>query len=167
MPYFGALDFPLYNPWWETPEAIKSDIKIREFDAQKFQFRHPFLKTFPTNLDAVLTLRGPRRIGKTTLVKLIIKNLLLDLRIPPENIFFYSCDQVTDFKELSTILGEYLSFIRPRSKERVFIFLDEISFVKEWQRAIKTLADTGQLQNVTCLLTGSSTIALHECRSCG
>lgn len=160
MPYLGTLDFPLYNPWWETPEAIKSDIKIREFDAQKFQYHHPFLKTFPTHLDAILTLRGPRRIGKTTLVKLIIRNLLLDLEIPPENVFFYSCDQVADFKELSTILQEYLSFIRPRTKERVFIFLDEISFVREWQRAVKTFADTGQLQHTTCLLTGSSTIDL-------
>lgn len=160
MPYSGTLDFPLYNPWWETPEAVKNDIKIREFGDQKFQYHHPFLKDFPTQIDAILTLRGPRRIGKTTLVKLIIKKLLLDSRIPPENIFFYSCDQITDFKELSIILKEYLSFIRPRTQERVFIFLDEISFVKEWQRTIKTFADTGQLQNATCLLTGSSTIDL-------
>jgi len=160
MPYFGTLDFPLYNPWWETPEAIKSDLKIQEFEAQKFPYRHPLLETFPTQLDAILTLRGPRRIGKTTLVKLIIKNLLLHSKIPPENVFFYSCDQIADFKELSIILQEYLSFIRPRTKERIFIFLDEISFVREWQRTIKMLVDTGQLQNATCLLTGSSTIDL-------
>lgn len=160
MFYTGNADFLLYNPWWETAEAVKSDIKIREFNSQKFQYRHHLLKTFPIQQDAVLTLRGPRRIGKTTLVKLIIQNLLLNSKISPENIFFYSCDQVTDFKELSTILGEYLSFIRPRTKKRLFIFLDEISFVREWQRTIKALVDTGQFVNVTCLLTGSSTLDL-------
>lgn len=160
MPYSGNLDFLVYNPWWETAEAIKSDIKIQEFSAQKFKYRHSFLETFPTNLDAILTLRGPRRIGKTTLVKLIIQSLLLKERVFPENIFFYSCEQVTDFKELAAILKEYLSFIQPRTKERIFIFLDEISFVREWQRTIKTLADLGQLKNTTCLFTGSSTIDL-------
>lgn len=160
MSYPGNLDFPVYNPWWETPEAIKTDIKIREFNAQKFQFHHSFLDTFPMQMDAILTLRGPRRIGKTTLVKLIIQNLLLREKVPQENIFFYSCEQIADFKELAVVLKEYLSFIRPRSKERIFIFLDEISFVREWQRTIKTLVDTGQLQNVACLFTGSSTIDL-------
>ena len=121
MTYLGAFDFNLYNPWWETPEAVKKDIKLKEFDAQKFQYRPPLLKNFPTNLDAILTLRGPRRVGKTTLVKLIIKNLLLESKAPPENVFFYSCDQIADFRELSQVLKEYLSFIRPRTKKRVFM----------------------------------------------
>lgn len=160
MPYSGPFDFQLYNPWWETTEAINNDIKILEFQAQKYQYIHPFLKKFPAGQDAILTLRGPRRIGKTTLVKLIIKRLLLDLKIPSENVFFYSCDQVADFKELSQVLTEYLAYIRPRTGKRIFIFLDEISFVKEWQRTIKALVDTGQFAKATCLLTGSSTIDL-------
>ncbi|PIW74021.1 MAG: hypothetical protein CO004_02920 [bacterium (Candidatus Ratteibacteria) CG_4_8_14_3_um_filter_41_36] len=41
-------------------------------------------------------------------------------------------------------------------KNHIYIFLDEISFVKEWQRAIKDLADKGSLKNVTLLLTGSN-----------
>ena len=148
------------NPWWGYSEAIKNDTLILEFENQRYRYFHPLLKTLSTNQDGVLTLRGPRRVGKSTLVRLIVKRLLLEKNIPKEAVFFFPCDRVEDYNQLFELLKTYLEFARPKTRHRLFIFLDEISFIKDWQRGIKELADQGWLKNALCLLTGSSLLDL-------
>jgi len=145
-----------HNPWWLRQELIQEDTKITEFEGQKFKWLPKVYFDFPLQKDAILTLRGPRQVGKTTFLKLLIRRLLLEENVPRETIFFYPCDRVRDYNQLFAIFNEYLNFVTPRLKNHIYIFLDEISFVKEWQRAIKDLADKGSLKNVTLLLTGSN-----------
>lgn len=156
----SLTQFQLYNPWWEVPEAILSDTFIEEYKKQKYRFVHQFYYDFSKYKNSILTLRGPRRVGKSTLVKLIIKHLLLEEKVRKDTVFFYSCDGIETFHELRSMLLEYLTYIRPKTEEHLYIFLDEISFVKEWQRAIKELADLGRFKNATLLLTGSNIIDL-------
>lgn len=149
-----------HNPWWRRPEFILEDNFIVELSRQKYPYYHPLYQDLPTNKDGVLTLRGPRRIGKTTLLKLLIKRLLLENKIDRENVFFFPCDTLGDFKNLEELLTLYLNYIRPKNSRRIFLFLDEISFVSEWQRTIKLLADTGKLKNALALITGSNILDL-------
>lgn len=149
-----------HNPWWRRPEFILEDNFIAELERQKYPYYHPFYRGFPLDKDGIVTLRGPRRIGKTTLLKLLIKKILLEKKINKENVFFYPCDTISNFKELEEVLVSYLNYIRPKNDYRLFIFLDEISFVREWQRAIKLLADTGKLKNTLVLITGSNILDL-------
>ena len=51
--------------------------------------------------------------------------------------------------------------MRPGNPGRLYVFLDEISFVRQWQRGVKALADQGRLKNVTLLLTGSNLIDIR------
>lgn len=143
------------NPWWAYKDAINSDSLVIDFKKQKYQYYHSLYGSFPENKECVLTLRGPRRVGKSTLVKLIIKKLL-DKQVRKENIFFATCDRMENFNELHSLIKTYLDFARPRTKEHLYIFLDEVSFVKDWQRAVKELVDSGLLKGVTCLFTGSN-----------
>lgn len=145
-----------HNPWWLREELIQEDIKINEFDNQRFKWYHSAYFEFPLKEDAILTLRGPRQVGKTTFLKLLIRRLLLEKKLPRESIFFYPCDRVKDYDQLYEILNLYLQFTKPRLNSQLYIFLDEISFVYQWQRAIKDLVDKGDLKKVTLLLTGSN-----------
>lgn len=145
-----------HNPWWRRPEFILDDNFIVEFSQQKYAFYHPLYQSLAVDKDGVLTLRGPRRIGKTTLFKLLIKRLLLKDRIDKENVFFFPADTLRDYKELEEVLVLYLNYIRAKTDKRLFIFLDEISFVSDWQRTIKLLVDSGKLKNTLCLITGSN-----------
>ncbi len=154
-------ELQLHNPWWESKHLILEDKKLQELSNLRFKYYHPLIKSFPLNQDAVLTLRGPRRIGKTTLLKLIIKNLLLNVQFAKEQLFFYPCDLVRDYQELYQTLKEYLDATRATSSGRRYIFLDEVSFVPEWQRAIKSLSDSNLTQNATFLITGSNIIDLQ------
>ncbi len=148
--------FAKHNPWWKYKQAIKQDVSLLEYEKQKFKHRHPFIDKF-TNKDGIFILRGPRRIGKTTLIKLIIAKLLKTDTTQPRNIFFYPCDRIFDFNNLYDLILNYLG---QTDKGKRYIFLDEVSFVKEWQRAIKDLWDSGDLSGVTMVLTGSNALDL-------
>ncbi len=151
---------PLHNPWWDESFNIKHDIKLIELAEFKYKYEHPLLKEFPIKKDVILTLRGPRRIGKTTLVKQIIEKLI-GYNILRNCIFYFPCDRVENFNELFQILQNYIEEARVGSGKRIYVFLDEISFVPEWQRAIKSLADSGFLKGVTLLITGSNSLDLR------
>ncbi len=116
---------------------------------------------FKFDKDIIYTLRGPRQVGKTTLLKYLISDFL-DKGVDPRRLFYYTCDPVNNPKELINIINKYLDAIRPDANERAYIFLDEISSLKDWQRAIKYLWDTGKLKNVTVILTGSHTLDIRK-----
>lgn len=153
-------EFTLFNPWWQYKEAINYDATLMELSLQKYQYYHPLFFKFPKKEDVILTLRGPRQVGKSTFIKLLIKELLLHDSISPLNIFFYPADRVKDYNELFNLILDYLTILRGENEKRAYIFIDEISIVKEWQRAIKQLADLGRFRNATLLLTGSNALDL-------
>ncbi len=145
-----------HNPWWFDVKKISQDQSLLEFAKQPLKFFHPFLSKIPTE-NGVIVMRGPRRIGKTTLLKLCIKKLLTKKKIAGTQIFFYPCNRIVDFNELYDLL---ILFLGKSKKGKRYIFLDEVSFVGQWQRAVKDLADAGDLKNVTMILTGSNALDL-------
>ena len=149
------------NPWWFREEVILDDEKIADYEQETYQYIPPILSEFPENTDAILTLRGPRQIGKSTSMKLLIRRLLLELKIPKKHIFYFSLDRIEDYNQLYELIDCYLRNVRPGNPQRLYIFLDEISFVRQWQRGIKALADEGKLKNATLLLTGSNLIDIR------
>jgi len=100
-------------------------------------------------------LSGPRQVGKTTAVKLFINKLLERGYI----LFYYSCDELIDFKQLE-VLDTYLNSALARSLKKRIIFLDEVTFVEDWYRALKLLIDSGKLRNDVVTVLGSASLQL-------
>ena len=148
------------NPWWRDPKAILKDKYIMALDKSKVRW-DPRLKYKFDFTDAIYTLRGPRQVGKTTLLKDIIRYLLRS-RVPPRNIFYYTCDLIDNPKALVETISSYLTFPRLSPKQRAYLLLDEVSSIKDWQKAIKHLADTGKLTRTTLILTGSHTLDIKK-----
>jgi hypothetical protein len=44
-----------HNLWWIREELINEDIKINEFENQKFKWYHPAYFKFPLNKDATFS----------------------------------------------------------------------------------------------------------------
>lgn len=149
------------NPWWFREEIILDDEKIADYEGQTYQYIPSALSEFPKDTDAILTLRGPRQIGKSTTMKLLIRKFLLELKIAKKHIFYFSLDRIEDYNQLYELIDCYLRNVRPGKPQRLYILLDEISFVREWQRGIKALADEGKLKNTTLLLTGSNLLDIR------
>ena len=124
---------------------------------------------------AILTLRGPRQVGKTTLVKLLIIELL-SLRLLKyfanvdfwsthyRKIFYFPCDILMEGKdELLWILTDFIDKASRISGEGpIVIFLDEVSSLRGWQEVIKVLYDDGSLGNVVLLATGSHSLDIKK-----
>lgn len=111
--------------------------------------------------DRVYTIRGPRQVGKTTMVKIIIRELLAKIE-HSQSVFYFTCDLVADEKELFEVLEPYLDWAAAFRLDRKYIFLDEISSVRDWEKGLKYLVDTGALKSSTVVLTGSHSIDIKN-----
>ncbi|MFP4006203.1 MAG: ATP-binding protein [Candidatus Hadarchaeia archaeon] len=154
-------DLTKQNPWWKNPNEIEKDRYIREYENAEYPWEPRLRHLFEFDGDFVYTLRGPRQVGKTTLVKLFIRKKL-EKGVEPERIFYYTCDILEDSEKLNELLEIYLEWSRDLTENRLYIFLDEISSVKNWQDTVKLLKDTGRLENATLVLTGSHSQDIKE-----
>lgn len=143
----------ILNPWWKGKQYIQEDKHLKELEKKTYKWEPDLLKNITLLPNNIFSLRGPRQVGKTTLVKLLIKDLLK--RVDEKAIFFWNCDEIIDFRELSSTLRDYLEFSKINQIKEKYIFLDEISKVKNWQRTVKSLEDSGELNNCCIFLTGS------------
>lgn len=143
------------NPWWESKKLIDRDIQLTKLVKQKIKWNYDIIKDLK---EGIYSLRGPRQVGKTTWIKQKIKGLLENN--DAKNIFFYSCDDVRDFKELIELTGLFLDLADVNKKK--YLFLDEIPYVEEWQRGIKHLYDSGRLKDCAVVLSGSHSIDIKR-----
>ncbi len=151
MTYTDLLSF---NPWWESKEKISQDIHLQKFDGEKIKYS-PVLEAEK----GITVVRGPRQVGKTTLMKLKIRDLLLK-GTDPADIFFYSFELKRKPDEIYEIVSEYLHSVK---KGHAHLFLDEVTTILEWSRAIKLFVDKGDLtEKDATIITGSSSVDLQK-----
>ena len=96
--------------------------------------------------ERITAIIGPRRVGKTTLMYQLIDHLLQG-GTRKENILFMSMDDpliTTVVDPLKIMMDEYLEKIikKPvRDIERLYIVIDEIHFLKDWNLWLKRYYD--------------------------
>lgn len=110
-----------------------------------------------------ITIPGFRGTGKTTLLSQLY-HMLIEQRISRDNILYLSLDETTRLlqTDLYEIIGIYET-IRGESiesmKDKLFLFIDEAHYDKNWDVTIKTIFDKSK--NVFIVVTGSSALALQ------
>lgn len=149
------------NPWWADPRRIEEDPHIKEFESSPIRWVPRIKWFFRLDRDVLYTLRGPRQVGKTTLLKLIIRELLKE--VPPLRVLYFTVDLLSDYRELVDLIAAYEEYLEGMGvKGRKYIFLDEISSVEGWVKAIKYMVDTGKLRNTSLIMTGSHSLDIKE-----
>lgn len=138
------------NPWWENKNNINKDEKVQEALSKKHKLLYPLERNNTL-------LIGPRQVGKTTFLKLTLKKLV-DSGISPKNLVYLSCEPIKKFNNII----EMVRFSDSLTHGHTYFFLDEITFVDQWQRAIKYILDSPLKQGKTFYITGSSSIALKK-----
>ncbi|PRM97789.1 ATP-binding protein [Aliarcobacter cryaerophilus] len=112
----------------------------------------------------VLALIGARRVGKSTLAKLLIKDLL-EQGVKSSNIFFINLEKPSflpyknDSSYLGKIYDEYLKLANPNLNEKIYFFIDEIQIFQNWQVFIKSKYENS---NIKFVITGSNSSLLTE-----
>lgn len=141
-----------YNPWWDLTLNNEDIIKDLLRNFSRAEFKRDYSGYFNFNSNGLYILRGPRQIGKSTLIKFVISELInIGER---RSILYLPLDTVTDYITLRDLLLDFLKFAEEEKKR--YIFLDEISMIDNWQRAIKELRDNTIYSDDFFVLTGSS-----------
>ncbi len=148
-----------YNPWWSREQ----DPHIEAWESTHVKWVPEIIDRFKIDPQSINIVVGPRQVGKTTAIKLFIHRNLLP-KFDRYSIFYYSCDEVVDYRELGEVLDTYQSFRREKGVRRSIIFLDEVGYVDEWWRAIKNRVDMGLFRGDTIYLTGSTGIEVLKGR---
>ena len=113
------------------------------------------------NTKEILALIGARRVGKSTLAKLMIKKLLKT--VPAKNIFFINLEKPefipykNDPTYLTKLYDEYLKIVNPNLDEKIYFFIDEIQIFSNWEVFVKSKYENS---NIKFIITGSNSSLL-------
>jgi len=124
--------------------------------------REKYLKILGETLDNkdIVFLTGLRRVGKTSIMKGFIARLIQQKNINPQYICYISLDLIAlDDTEISQIVDEYRQIWRLESKQKIYLFFDEVTHKNNYQRALKNLYD---LDNVKIYASSSSASLLRD-----
>jgi len=161
MAIFDISQLSDQNKWWIDRKNILQDFKLQQLTNLEFKWDPSIRHYIKLDHDVIYTIRGPRQVGKTTLMKLIIRDLLLNKKIDPENIFYWSFER-NDAKELNAIIQTYLDWRISAKDERKYLFLDEICAVKNWSKELIYFANKGDFNNCSIVVTGSHSMDLKH-----
>lgn len=151
-------DLQLKNEWW-----VNGQYKIEE--SQWIKRDLFFLLKDNLNHSLMLNIVGLRRVGKSTLLKQLIAGFL-EQKINPQNIFYFLFDYASQIKK-AEFLDEVLSFYfreilnKPglQLDERVYVFLDEVQYIEDWQAVLKKYYDLSN-KKIKFIVTGSQSVLL-------
>ena len=149
----------LMNPWWGDPARYIDDRAFQLLFASPVYFQNPLLDELPLDGRPFYIIRGPRQVGKTTFLRLLIRKQIMEKKFLPENILFLSCESLSRFSDVIDAVEPWLVQFRGT---KTLVVLDEVSFVPEWQRAVLHLDNTGQLADTTMFITGSNARDLKQ-----
>ena len=116
----------------------------------------PFIK-----FKEVVIITGPRRGGKSSLMKLICDDLIKKDKVPPSNILYlnFEDERFIEFNtgDFAQIFELFLQINRPAGRQ--YFFLDEIQNVTGWERWVNRLYEN---ENIKIFITGSNASLLSS-----
>jgi predicted AAA+ superfamily ATPase len=156
------IRFIAHNTHLEGPGAfVKRDPHLKQLQQQPLTHRSHLLDELPRNHPGIYTLGGGRQIGKTTLTKQWMA-ALLESGVAPKCIAYLTGELIDDHHSLVRLMSEILTEMSDTDMK--YVILDEVTYIRDWDKGIKYLADAGTLENVALVLTGSDLVIIKEAR---
>lgn len=126
-----------YNPWWEEDFDALNQLLSRA------DILPNLMKQF--NNAQIVFLTGIRRVGKSSLMKLCIKELIQTKNINPSHILYISLDDfLLKDESIIQIVEEFKKSQKLKHSEQVYLFLDEVTFATDYEIQLKNLYDLGK-----------------------
>lgn len=140
------------NPWWTDPRWETSDPHVLAAARAPYQRRPAVLDDIaPPNL---YTLRGPRRVGKSTLLKQTIARL--SEKLDPRRVCYFAADALSSFTDLINLFQAARLLFPDLGDAPRYFFIDEVAVIPEWQRGIKWVRDNSAASADCIVVTSSS-----------
>lgn len=130
---------------FKLPDIVERDIKISE----------PPIKR-------AVSIIGPRRAGKTYLMFQVMKNLM-EKKVGRKRILYINIESDLligcEIPDLRSMLELYYEIYPENKNEKVYLFLDEIQIVPEWEKFVRAVIDS---ENIQIYVSGSSSKLLSK-----
>jgi len=141
-----------YNPFWDMASYPLEGV-IQRAAAHELMKKHLHSRW-------IIFITGLRRVGKTTLFKLLIQYLIEQESVDPRHICYLSLDdyQLSHYSILE-LVEEYRKIHKLKFVEKIFLFLDEIAYKKDFEIQCKNIYDN---QNVKIFASSSSSSILKS-----
>ena len=145
------------NPWWDAPGCIPENVRR----LRRRAYFEPFTALLKERrVQRAIVLMGPRRVGKTVLLKHAVQHLM-DRGASPRHIAYLSVDSPVYMQKSLEELAEYAWQESGRKAgEPAFLLLDEIQYLKDWERHLKIFVDDHP--EIKCVASGSAAAALRR-----
>ncbi|KPK75367.1 MAG: hypothetical protein AMJ79_11400 [Phycisphaerae bacterium SM23_30] len=157
-------DLERLNPWWRSlPQPQLPPVRRWALPEA--------MRNLQEGLTKITVLRGPRQIGKSTLIRQMIENLL-NKGISPRNIFLVQYDELPELLKVEESILRLIDWFEKhilaktfneaaRDGQQVYIFLDEVQNLDNWAPQLKFLVDSS---DVRVMVTGSSALRIEHGR---
>lgn len=167
MQISGSLEAALRdgNPWWRGERIAGLEPRKRFAYTQVMRY-------LKEGLAPVTVLRGPRQVGKTTLLNQVVQ-ALLDEGVPANNILRIQFDELPSLRKLDEPISELTRWYAENQIGRslnaalsagqpIYLFFDEVQNLHDWAPQIKYLVDMNK--GLRVLVTGSSALRIEAGR---
>lgn len=140
----------LMNPWWENRQfelGITRELYLLKI-MELLKFKE------------IVIITGVRRVGKTTIIFQVIEHLIKEKKVNPNHILYVTLDHPHFIKTtVEEIIREFRKIHKLDRKEKIFVFLDEIQHINEWEKYLKIFYD---IENVKIVVSGSSATLIKK-----
>lgn len=125
-----------YNPWWTSDK----------WDTILPEYRRPVVGEVLDDLrdlPQIISVTGPRRVGKSTALRHVISHLIRQQKIDPQRIVYFSLDdpEVFTSEDAQRIVLDLLFDRFAQPGELTYVFLDEIQRLPRWELFLKKAYD--------------------------
>jgi len=143
------------NPWWQSARVDEATSALRP-RAYLEPVRQLMLDS---GLRRAVVLLGPRRVGKTILIRHLIASLL-ESGVAGQRIGYVEMDHPLLHGQSLEALVRQIEAVAPAGVGTRYLFFDEIQSHKEWEKYLKALVD--HRADLRLLVSGSAAAALKR-----
>lgn len=147
-----ALD----NPWWKAGHGIDPEEESWPRRAYFGQFSRLVRETA---VRRAVVLIGPRRVGKTVMLKHLVDQLLQDGVIGTQVLFLSIDTPLYSGRSLESLVQMFTDLHRHPAGKPLWVLFDEVQYLKDWEVHLKSLVDS--YPHIRFVASGSAAAALR------
>ena len=143
------------NPWWELGRPISAYRGLPK--------RIPFDEIYHFwrgKRARAIVLYGPRRVGKTVILQQCVEAALTDGTAPTDILYVAGDNPAYGFTSLQRIMDIFREDFGHAREKRLYVLIDEIQYLRDWERHLKLLVDT--FRHCRFIASGSAAAALRR-----
>ena len=151
-----------HNSHLTDPRSFRErDPQLRHLATCPLSHRSTLIDRLPRSTPGIYSLGGGRQIGKSTLLKQWMAELI-DRGTPARAITFLTGELIDDHHGLLLQMNTHLEDAPPDGRN--YLIVDEITDVRNWDKAVKFAVDAGLLERTVLMVTGSDLALMQDAR---